>query len=90
MFFNLLLLSPLIINVLAANLVQVDEQDGSSKITGPIKTLFPAVHWDHDRFNLQHLVPGSDSKMYYADKGKASMLKPLDVTSVEWNANLVP
>lgn len=33
--------------------------------------LLPAVHWDHDKANLQHLVPTDSHNLYYTSNGAA-------------------
>ncbi|KAL8669726.1 MAG: hypothetical protein Q9168_005695 [Polycauliona sp. 1 TL-2023] len=37
----------------------------------PQKALLPAVHWNHDKSDLQHLVPVDSHKLYYSANGVA-------------------
>ena len=34
-------------------------------------SLLPAVHWDHDKADLQHLVPVDNHNLYFAADGAA-------------------
>lgn len=42
-------------------------QAGSS----PQQALLPAVHWDHDKGNLENLVPVDSHQLYYTPDGNA-------------------
>jgi hypothetical protein len=66
-------LSVLFTTASSTNYIHIDKNRAADELSGSIKELSPAVHWDHNLFNLNHLVPGYDSQMYYADEGKASM-----------------
>jgi hypothetical protein len=36
---------------------------------GPMTTLKPAVHWDHDKYDLSHLIPSQTSSLYWSSSG---------------------
>lgn len=35
------------------------------------QTLLPAVHWDHNKADLQHLLPADSHNLYYSSDGVA-------------------
>lgn len=45
-------------------LLQIHPSFAGDKIT-----LFPALHPDHDRNDLSHLVPGYSRELYYSQEG---------------------